>query len=282
MDKYDIVVVVTSYNTLSTRESGLIKCLNGIRLAYSRFKEKYPDKSVCISWIDDASTDLTVAYVDKYFSELALEIPYVMTRLGSNSHQGYCRNLGAKVVDSDFIMFCDSDDAYLDNHIINCYEAIQTKDSADRYVAMATANILTNRKLGIHPHWKPRIASTIPITKIIHRLAFDFIEGFPCHEIHKVIGCEDQDFVNIVNYFFNIIQIQEPSVEYCNYPGSFFDRQLPKFRVHPKKAPDNKEHYDLHKVRELLLQERFNYLKYKLTLTPEWYTKLRSLSVKYL
>lgn len=282
MNKYDIAVVVTSHNTLSTREIGLIKCLNGIKSSHDRFIEEYPDKSIVISWVDDASTDSTVAYITKFFEELAPYITFIVTRLDTNSHQGYCRNLGAKVVNSHYIMFCDSDDRFLDNHILNSYEAIQVKDSAGRSIAAANTNIVIDRKLGVHPHWKPRIAATIPITKIIDRRAFEFIEGFPIHAIHKEVGCEDQDFIHLLNYFFHVIQIQEPSVEYCNYPDSFFDKQLPKFRVHPNKAPQQIEHRDLHEVRNLLLQEKLNYLKYKLTLTSNWYTILRDLCVKYL
>jgi glycosyltransferase involved in cell wall biosynthesis len=277
-----ISICIASYNTLSTRKEGLEACLKGLKKSIRFFNNLHQDVRVVVCWVDDASTDNTLEYV-KYFLNKN-KISYQYQRLKVNSHQGYCRNLATKLVASDYIMFCDSDDVYLEEHIKVCYDMINTQDSAGRKFGIASTLAYLSPELRIHPDWIPRISSTIPITKIVRREVWDFIEGFPNSDIYKKTGCEDEDFMKLANYFFGFLITKEAqTVEYCNYPGSFFDRQLPKFRKHPNLAEpddDDKAKMELHRIRSLNIDHKLEYLKEKLVFT-EWYNKLESLVTLY-
>lgn len=276
-----ISICIASYNTLSTRKEGLDACLDGLDKSIRYFKKLHPDVSVIISWVDDASTDETYPYVD--FILRCKDLEFKLLKLKSNSHQGYCRNLATKVVDSDYIMFLDSDDVFLENHIKVCYDIIKGSDSAGRLIALASTNIHLDPELRVHPDWFTRIAGTIPITKIIRREIWEFMEGFPVNDIYKTTGCEDQDFIQLAQHFFTFIMCSAKTVEYKSYPGSFFERQLPKFRKHPNlmtSSDEDSKLRDLHKIRTEFANNRLEYLKAKLVYT-DWYQKLEKYSTSY-
>jgi len=275
-----IVICVASYNTLSTREKGLYDCLDGLKKSISYFYRLHPDVKAVVSWVDDASTDNTLSVVHE---ELQGFVELKSLKLNINSHQGYCRNLATKLVDSDYIMFCDSDDVFLENHIKVCYDIIKGTDSANRLLGIGSTNIYLDPSLRVHPDWFQRIAGTIPITKIIRRDIWEFMEGFPVNDIYKLTGCEDQDFIQLAQHFFMIAMCQERTVEYRSYPGSFFERQLPKFRKHPNlmtPSDDGKDLLDLHQIRLDFTKTRLTYLKNKLVYT-EWYNKLEKYCTHY-
>jgi hypothetical protein len=181
-------------------------------------------------------------------------------------------------------MFCDSDDEFKKEHIKVCYDMIRTTDSAGRKFGLASTLAYIDPILRVHPDWIPRISSTIPITKIVRREVWEFIEGFPVNDIYKKTGCEDEDFMKLVCHFFGYIQTKsEQTVEYKNYPGSFFDRQLSKFRKHPnfmEPDKDDKEKTELHRIRLQTISEKLNYLKNKLVFT-EWYNRLEGIVTLY-
>lgn len=277
-----ISICIASYNTLSTRKEGLDACLEGLKKSISYFQSKTPNIDVVVSWVDDASTDSTWEYVSSYF--LKNNIKNVIEVLRVNSHQGYCRNLAAKLVDSDYIMFCDSDDVFLENHIQVCYEVITHKDSAKRHLAWAHTTAYMDPALKIHKEWVPLISQTIPITKILRRDVWEFLEGFPVNDLYKITGCEDQDWMMLANYFFLAVGVTAPTVEYRCYPGSFFETQLDKFQkplAEAKPCPREEAHKELHRIRRLYIEQRLEYLKHKICNT-DWYEKLEKVSTKYI
>lgn len=279
---YDLAVIVASYNTLSTREEGLYSCLDSIRDSYNQFKMNFPDKEVIVSWVDDASTDNTPDIVGKYFDDV--NIPFKLTRLKVNSHQAYARNLAAKVIKSDVLTFCDSDDAFLPNHLTTCYELISTCDSEGHKLGAGSTICKIDPKWGVHPDWIGRISGTIPITKVIRSEVFEFMEGFPVNDIYKITGCEDQAFIQILSKFFTVLVAGVETVEYKNYPGSFFDKQLPKFRQHPDNmvaSQDDMEKGYLHDIRLKFEANLFDYLKRKLVGT-DWSRRLEKYVVTYI
>jgi hypothetical protein len=167
-------------------------------------------------------------------------------------------------------MFCDSDDEWYPQHITQCYEAITTKDSHNRFICAVSTLVDTDPELGVHPDWIPRISGTIPFNKMIRRNVWDFIEGFPTHDVFKKVGCEDQVFMQLINHFFFPLMIGVPTVKYHNYKGSFFDKQLPKFRLSPYlmylyKEPGLEEKVDLYQLVDNIQHEKIEYLKKKLT-----------------
>jgi len=281
MKKETICIAVSSYNTLSTRKEGLDDCIGGLRSSIELFNRHYPDVKVIISWIDDASTDGTLDYVEETFTNSNLQRK--LLRLEKNSHQGYCRNLATKLVDSDYIMFCDSDDKFKENHIAVCYDIMKTQTPTDRYFAMISTQAYLDPELRVYPDWKSRISGTIPITKIIRRDVWEFLEGFPVNDIYKKTGCEDQDFFQLVNYFFLVGSCPTQTVEYCCYPESFFECQLEKFQKHPNyKTPSKREkiYANLHRIREIYNGYRLEYFRHKL-MNTEWYSKLEHVLTKY-
>lgn len=276
-----ISVCISSYNTLSTRKEGLDACLEGLKNSIRFFDKLHPEVKVIISWVDDASIDETYHYVDSYFQ--VTEINTSMLRVKLNSHQGYCRNLASKLIDSDYIMFCDSDDVFKENHIAEAYELIQGKDSAGRLLGMVSTQAEFDKSLGVYPDWKPRISGTIPITKIIRRDIWEFIEGFPTEEVYRKTGCEDQDAFQLIQYFFTVGYGKTPTVKYKCYPGSFFETQLEKFRQHPNYMTPCKREQEvanLNRIRRIFLDQKLEYLKHKL-MNTDWYSKLEKYVTNY-
>lgn len=280
MSQETICIAIASYNTLSTRKEGLDACLKGLKNSIKYFNELHPDVKVVVSWVDDSSTDGTISHVHY---ELQGFVSIESLKLKRNSHQGYCRNLATKLMDSDYIMFCDSDDVFLEDHIKLCYDLIKTKDSAGRHLAMASTGAYFDPELRIYPDWKPRISATIPITKIIRRDVWEFLEGFPVNDIYKQTGCEDQDFFQLVQHFFHVGFARKETVEYKCYSGSFFETQLEKFSKHPNYMTPCKreqETANLHRIRRMYQEQRIEFFKHKL-MNTDWYTKLEHVITNY-
>lgn len=277
-----ISISVPSHNTLSTRREGLDDCLKGLKNSINYFNKLHPEVKVIICLVDDASTDNTYEYIKDYLINNSLD--YKSIKLEINSHQGYCRNLAAKLVKSDYLMWADSDDVFLENHIKVCYDIVQTKDSAGRYFALGSTLAKFDPDLRIHPDWFERISSTIPITKIIRREVWEFLEGFPNNDIYKVTGCEDEDFMKLANHFFGyLVAKSAKTVEYRCYPGSFFERQLTKFRKHPNFMEPDTDDYDKaehHRIRQIHVNQKLEYLKNKLVFDG-WYNKLEHIATLY-
>lgn len=273
-----LAVCIASHNTLTSRKEGLDNCLESLRKSVTHFQEKHPEVAVSVSWVDDASTDQTWEYVQEH-----LNLPLIGTKLKCCSHQGYARNLAAKLTNATYLTFCDSDDRFLKEHLAQCFESISCENSEYKKYGIAYTQARIDPALGIHPDWKQRISYTIPITKIIHRTAWEFVEGFPVHEIYKSTGAEDQDLMMLLGSIFKILRIDTETVEYCCYPNSFFERQLPKFRQDPASATltaDEQAKLELHRAREVYIQAKLELLKAKL-IHGKWHEKLEDFAVNY-
>lgn len=285
MSDESILIVVPSYNNLTLKgKDSLDRCIKSIQDSISMFRKFNPAIPVKLSWVDDASTDNTYEYLQKSLSKLKVE--YKLERLGVNSHQAYCRNHGSRAFPSKYIMFCDSDDEWFPNHIAQCYEAITSKDSHQRDIMLVSTQAFTAQDLQVHPDWAPRISGTIPFTKIVRRELFEFVEGFPTNDVFKLVGCEDQAFMSIVDRFFHLLYVNYPTVRYHNYPGSFFDRQLTKFRLHPyfqatTITDKDRENGKFHQLISQLVTEKIEYLKAKLVYT-DLNVQFENFSVKFI
>lgn len=228
--------------------------------------------------MDDGSTDDTLDYVKDN-----LRSPLVSVKLKQSSQQGYARNLASKLFQSDYILFCDSDDQFLPHHILTAYQAISTSDENGKFPAIASTTARMDANLGIHSSWVPRISHTIPITKIVSRSAWEFIEGFPVHDLYKRTPVEDQDIMALFSAFFNVKTVNDETVEYRCYPGSSFEKQLPNFKRHPDQAEmsqEDRENLPVHKARQQFLQAKLELLKAKL-IHDNWAERLDQFSTNF-
>lgn len=273
-----VSVCVASHNTLSTRKNGLEKCLQGLNNSVAQFKKTFPNSEITISWVDDASSDNTWEYVQQHITA-----PLTGLQLKVCSQQGYARNLAAKLTHSDLIMFCDSDDFFYPQHIVQSVETIlQPSENQKQYAAVSTTAHMS-AELKIHENWIPKISHTIPITKIFHRVAWEFIEGFPVNDLYKITPVEDQDLMMLMASVFEIKKLEEETVEYICYAGSSFDRQLHKFQMDPtlqSLSEEDQKNLPIHQARERFLNEKLELLKTKL-IHGNWHEKLSQFAVKY-
>ena len=264
-------VCVASHNTLTNREAGLSSCIHSLNESIQHAQQKLPDCQFTVVWVDDASTDNTLE-----FARENIKVPLVSSKLKICSQQGYARNLAAKLIDSEYLLFCDSDDVFHKDHIVKAYEAITSTAKDGKRYAVACMSAKTDPSLEIHPDWLPRISFTIPITKIIHRTAWEFVEGFPTGGLYKITSAEDQDLMTLLGSVFQILRSSEETVTYCHYPNSYFDRQLEKFRRTPEEAflsEDEKRLLPIHQARLTFLNAKLETLKSKL-LHTDWREKL--------
>lgn len=277
-DPTALAICIASHNTLSTRKTGLDRCIESLNIAVKKIHSEYPDLTVIVSWVDDASTDSTWEYVQR-----KLQVPFTGTKLRTCSHQSYARNLAAKLTDSEYLCFCDSDDHFFPEHLVESYHHIQQSTSEGLKYAVGLTQVFIDPSLGIHPEWLPRISHTIPITKIIHRTAWEFVEGFPVHDLYKKTSTEDQDFMTLLGSVFQIQKIPLQTVEYCCYPDSYFEKQLDKFRKHPSEAQPTAfelKHLELHRANQAFLNAKLELLKCKL-LHAGWHDRLSQFAVTY-
>jgi glycosyltransferase involved in cell wall biosynthesis len=273
-----LAICVASHNTFTQRRVGLERCVQSINEAVRVFLEAFPTAKVEVAWVDDASTDGTWEYVKEH-----LEVPMVGTKLKVCSHQSYARNLAAKLTDATYLLFCDSDDRYFPNHLIECYRAIRQPDLDGKLPGVVVSGVWIDPGLGIHPDWLPRIAHAIPITKIIHRSAWEFVEGFPVHDLYKVTSTEDQDLMTLLGSVFRVIKVGVETVEYCFYPDSYFARQLEKFRMPPDLAqptPFERKNFVLHQANHAFLAAKLELLKCKL-IHNGWHERLLPFQIAY-
>ncbi|MEZ5031442.1 MAG: glycosyltransferase [Saprospiraceae bacterium] len=79
----------------------------------------------CDDWelivIDDASTDNTAEYLDRYSQNSKI----IVIRNGVNLERSVSRNIGIERSNGSYICFLDSDDYYLESHLQELYDLIQ-------------------------------------------------------------------------------------------------------------------------------------------------------------
>ena len=87
----------------------------------------------------------------------------------------------------------------------------------------------------------------------------------------------------LLNAVFQLLPIPKKTVEYCCYPGSYFESQLVKFRTDPELAkPTTKElqHLELHMTNEAFIQAKLELLKCKI-LHTDWNEKLSQFATTF-
>ena len=94
-------VILPVYNS----EKFIIKTINSIiNQSFNKWR---------IIIIDDASSDKTLFIIKKFYKKFILKKKLLLIRNLINRGQGYCRNLGLKYSNSEFVAFIDSDDLWM-------------------------------------------------------------------------------------------------------------------------------------------------------------------------
>src|SRR5262249_47700529 len=93
----------------------------------------------------------------------------------------------------------------------------------------------------IHPGWVARMSQVITCTKVIRRVAWEFVEGMPMESLYGEVSREDQFLQTKLVHFFGMVLVPDVTVKYWNYPDSFLDRQLSKFGRAPALYPPSRD-----------------------------------------
>ena len=112
---YDLDIIVPCYNM----EQYIEQCLNSLVLQ----KTKYKYRIICI---DDGSKDNTGAILDRYSSEN----PDILVIHQANKGLSGARNAGIDLIDSEYVMFVDSDDYISSDAVESMLEAAYNNDAA--------------------------------------------------------------------------------------------------------------------------------------------------------
>lgn len=111
-----VSVIIPCYNASSYIE----RCLKSL--------ENQSCKDFDVYVIDDASSDNSVKVVESYISQSKIGITILSNK--ENSGPAYSRLQGIKATDASYICFCDADDWYDDDFILNMVNE-QRKNNAD-------------------------------------------------------------------------------------------------------------------------------------------------------
>lgn len=112
---YDLDIIVPCYNV----EKYVEQCLDSLVLQ----KTKYKYRIICI---DDGSKDNTGAILDRYSSEN----PDILVIHQANNGAASARNAGIDLIDSEYVMFVDSDDYISSDAVESMLEAAYENDAA--------------------------------------------------------------------------------------------------------------------------------------------------------
>ena len=264
-----ISLCIASCNTLSRGKEVLERAISSISDSIKYLYSQKNDVKVIISWVDDASTDGTLNEVIRLsnLQEDPIKDNFFINSIQVNKGQAYCRNLAVNLYNSNYICLFDSDDEMYKDHLHVCLNMMSLEDKNGKKYALASTSLETSEN-DIHPDWISRMSNTAPITKIIRKEVWDFLEGMPESFIFKKIGQEDAVFLLIFQKFFTNIMTSRVTTKYWNYPGSNLDKQLKKFQTDPNNyvedfsiCPEN-----MAILRDQFVKQKVEYLEQKLNL----------------
>lgn len=115
--KSPVTIVIPAYN----RESTIMRTLDSVA--------SQTVSPACVVLVDNNSTDATLLRMNEW----AASHPDIDVRVVSESTPGACaaRNRGLREVETDFVMFFDSDDVMLPTHVGDFSEAIEKHPEMD-------------------------------------------------------------------------------------------------------------------------------------------------------
>ncbi|MCF2972590.1 tetratricopeptide repeat protein [Synechococcus sp. Nb3U1] len=273
---HSFAVVVPIFNSSRRGWPIVERTLKSIEASLHYFRENYCYASQVdgqIILVDDASTDDTYSHLENWSKGKS----YVaLLRHSENRGQAAARNTGANATSSKALFFCDDDDLYFKEHILQCWKTLNTpltvQTGQDTYWPCRPYPMIV--KTGIHLseqlhlYWQKAVSNTCVINLCLRREAFDFIGGFPEEMAFRqfTYSLEDQVFAKLLSSFFFFTWIENETVEHIRYPGNHFDRQLQRFQATPGQYPEvlSIEQQNLANEIEQIFQSRLENLQQKL------------------
>jgi glycosyltransferase involved in cell wall biosynthesis len=261
----DLVVALVSHNELTTRgEEVLRRTLDSLARSLDHLARQKPGVDAYVACCDDASADATPDYIERYFKGRDW---FRLVRNRTHRYIGFSRNVAAAQFDTELVCLLDADDEYRESHLQVCADVMEKSfDPQGRKFAAASTAAEFNPAL--HPGWAGQVSQVIPITKVIRRTAWEFVEGQPMQEVYRRTTCDDQFLQDKLFYFFGLLLVPEVTVRYWLYPGSALDSQLAKFQRPPEEYRPGTEGdptwQELQRLREQNEITFVNYLQAKL------------------
>ena len=238
-------VILTTYQC-TRRDRGVEifqRTLDSLAVALRTFQQAFPQVKLDGVIVDDSSTDETVAIAQSWLASLNSSAngpaPWQLFVQPVNSGLSAARNCGARMTQGEILCFCDDDDIYFPDHFQVIYEGFQTalplaapflvNSPGDRPAIVTTGMRFSDP---LHPDWHQGLEATMVQNQGIRRSLHEFIGGFPEDDCFRS-GGEDLAYARWAGTFGRRHHLAIDTVEYCRYPGSYFDRQLEKFQQPP-------------------------------------------------
>ncbi len=275
----DLVVCIASHDELKRRGEAVLKrSLDSLSASMAVLAKTVPGVDVYVACCDDASTDGTADYLEKYFHGRTW---FRLVRNGVNRYAGFSRNVAASLFPASLLCFLDADDEYKPDHLALCYRGMsKIVSAAGKKFAMATTGV--EFSVPVHADWVETLGAVIPITKAVRREAWEFVEGMPMEQVFRHTTCEDQFFIQKIATFFPVLRFKDATAKHWCYPGSALARQLPIFQTPRSQCkPEDvytAEELTYHSLRQRCEDAFMDYLRDKLELTS-WRERLLEYSL---
>ncbi len=266
-------VIVPAYNVISNQgEEVLLNTLNSIDRSIAVFQKEYPNANkvgIEVILVDDGSSDTTPEVLEREAKNRQF---FRSVNHSTNKGQSAARNTGVKESNGGAIFFCDADDLYLKNHILQSFAILnqtappKAKETVSNFNGYPAA-VKTKIKFAdsIHPEWKKRVEFVHTLNLCLRREAHEFIQGFPEDNAFRECSYSNEDWAYSVwlHQFFQILLINKETVEYIRYPGNHLDRQLLRFQQAPGQYQEAITESDRQLLVEIesIIKKRSNLLK---------------------
>jgi glycosyltransferase involved in cell wall biosynthesis len=225
-----ILVSLISCNEMTSRGEAVVRrTLDSLSRAMAFLARRKPGVDVYVACCDDASRDGTADFIEQYFRGKDW---FRLVRNRVNRFMGFSRNVASAQFATDLVCMLDADDEYLEDHLLVCSDAMEKdRDPAGKKFAAGYTRAAFSAP--VHPRWAAMISGTIPISKVVRRPVWEFVEGMPMEEVYRKTTGDDQFLIRKIGQFFNPLAIDAVTVRYWGYPGSALDRQMDKFSRDP-------------------------------------------------
>ncbi len=205
--------------------------------------------------VSDGSTDSTCEVACEAWPEV---VPLQLVGLPANGGISTARNTGVRLAKGEVIFFCDADDLYRPEHLFLALsilnqplpEPYSTPAEPAYFGAVRTGIYCRDR---LHPYWQKTLEQTLVLNLAVRREVHEFIGGFPEEAVFRQfrLGAEDAAYAHWLHRFCHTAHLQQKTVEYRRFPGSFFDRQLAKFQAAPGTVPEALSPTDLEQRQQI-------------------------------
>ncbi|XFA73254.1 glycosyltransferase family 2 protein [Thermosynechococcaceae cyanobacterium Okahandja] len=250
-------IVMPAFNVVEQRGEGVFRETLASIAASCRYLERaYPQplrgELIIVS---DGSTDATCAVASEAWPA---EVPLQLVGLPTNGGIAAARNTGVRLAHGEVIFFCDADDLYRPEHLFLALSILNqplpepySTPTAPVYFGAVRTGIYCRDRL--HPYWQKTLEQTLVLNLAVRREVHEFIGGFPEEAVFRQFrfGAEDAAYAHWLHRFCHTAHLEQKTVEYRRFAGSFFDRQLAKFQAAPGTVPEDLSATDLEQRQQI-------------------------------